>query len=126
MTKPISRQQHGLIDYAYVPLVAAAPMLAHFTDQPMAIRLARLMSGTALASALFTRAEWGLVKAVPFKTHLIGDATFGSLGLAAPWLFGFASHTRARHTFLAIGALGFMASLLSRPDDMPTASPKKK
>ena len=120
MTKPISRQQHGLIDYAYVPFVAVVPSLARFTDQATATQLTRMMSGAALVSALTARAEWGLIRVVPFRTHLVADAAFGAFGLAAPWLFGFAHHKRARNTFLALGVLGFMASLLTRPDEMPT------
>lgn len=119
MEKPISRKQHGFTDYSYVPLVAAAPSLVGFEDQPTAARLARLLSGGILASSLFTRAEWGAVRTVPFKTHLALDTAVGALSLAAPWLFGFAQNRRARNTFLAMGAFGLMAGLLSKSDEMP-------
>ncbi|MFD1140566.1 hypothetical protein ACFQ4C_05585 [Larkinella insperata] len=118
MEKPISRQQHGFTDYSYIPLVAAAPALANFKDQPTATLLTRVLSGSILATSLMTRAEWGAFRILPFKAHLAADAAVGTMTLAAPWLFGFAGHHRARNAFLAIGAFGLMAGLLSRPDEM--------
>lgn len=119
MNQPISRKQHGFTDYSYVPLVASAPELVGFTDNPTATTLCRVLSGGILASSLFTRAEWGLVKVMPYKTHLTLDTLNGALAAAAPWLFGFSENARARNTFLAIGAFGLMAGLLSRPEEMP-------
>lgn len=118
MVKPISRQQHGFTDYSYVPLVAAAPALVGFTDQPTAVTLTRLLSGSILATSLLTRAEWGIVKVVPFKAHLMADTTVGVFALCAPWLFGFSSHTKARNTFVVAGVFGLMAGWLSRPQEM--------
>ena len=43
----------------------------------------------------------------------------GPLGFAAPWLLGFAGNARARNTFIAMGAFGLMAGLLSRPEELP-------
>jgi hypothetical protein len=99
-------------------VVAAAPALADFKDQPTANALTRLLSGGVLASALMTRAEWGLFKVVPYKAHLAADATVGVFSLAAPWLFGFSEHQKARNTFLALGAISLVASLLSKPEEM--------
>lgn len=114
----MSHKAHGFTDYSYAPLVAAAPALLGFKDQPEAVRLTRLFSGSILASALLTRAEWGAVKLVPFKLHLVADTGVGAFALAAPWLFGFADNPKARNTFLVMGAFGMIAGLLSQPDDM--------
>ena len=121
MEQPISRQQHGFIDYAYVPLVASAPEWVGFKDESTATNLTRLLSGSVLVATLLTRAEWGLVKLIPFKAHLLTDATVSALVMTAPWLAGFAQNTRARNTFLAIGAVGIMASLLTKPEEMAFA-----
>ena len=118
MNQPITRQQHGVSDFLYSPLVAAAPALAGFTEEKTATELAYVLSGTLLASTLTTRAEWGLFKLVPFKAHLAADTVLGVAAAAAPWLFGFADNKRARNAFLAIGAVGLMAGLLSRPEEM--------
>ncbi|MCX6219153.1 hypothetical protein [Spirosoma sp.] len=119
MEQPISRKQHGIADYSYVPLVAAAPSLLGFDDEPTATRLARIISGGVLATSLLTRYELGLWKIIPFKAHLAADATVSAFSLAAPWLFGFSKNKRARNTFLAIGAFGVAVGLMTRPDDMP-------
>jgi hypothetical protein len=119
MEKPITRKQHGFTDYSYIPLVAAAPSLVGFTGQKTATQLTRVLSGSILASSLLTRAEWGLLKVLPYKAHLAADTAVGLLSLSAPWLFGFANNTRARNTFLAMGAFGLMAGLLSKPEEMP-------
>lgn len=122
MKKPISRQQHGFTDYSYVPLVAAAPTLVGFDDQPTAVALTRLLSGSILVTSFLTRAEWGLAKVIPFKGHLIADTAVGLFALSAPWLFGFAGHAKARNTFLVAGVFGIMAGMLSKPEEMPSAS----
>lgn len=118
MNQPISRKQHGFTDYSYIPLVASAPELVGFENEKTAATLCRVMSGTVLLSSLFTRAEWGAVRLMPYKAHLALDTLNGALALGAPWLFGFAKNTRARNTFLAIGAFGLMAGLLSKPEEM--------
>lgn len=120
MDKPLSRAQHGLTDWSYVPTTAAAPDLMGFRDEPTATILTRVCAGTILLSTVFTRAEWGLVRAMPYKGHLAIDAAVGVFALTAPWTFGFAHHARARNTFVAMGLFGLMAGLvLSRPEESP-------
>jgi hypothetical protein len=119
MNKPITRVQHGFADYSYVPLVAAAPALAGFTHEKTAATLCYVLSGSVLASSLFTRAEWGLVRVIPFKAHLAFDALGAVTTLAAPWLFGFAKNRKARNAFLVIGTINLLAGLLTKPEEMP-------
>jgi len=80
--------------------------------------LCRAISGGTLVSALITNAEWGAVKVMPFKAHLAVDFATSLFALAAPWLFGFSGNTKARNTFLSMGATGLVVGLLSRPEDM--------
>jgi len=121
MRPPIPRRQHGWADYTYVPAVLAAPRLASFAHDTTPARLAYAFSGVALLSAVSTRAEWGVMKLVPFRAHLVVDALAGVAALAVPWLFGFARDRRARNTFLAMGVVGLAAAALSRPEEMPAA-----
>lgn len=109
---------HGLADLGYIPAVATAPETVGFTDQETATTLCRAISGGTLMSALVTKAEWGVVKAMPFKLHLALDFATSVFSLAAPWLFGFSGHAKARNTFLAMGATGLVVGLLSRPEEM--------
>ncbi|QKG53914.1 hypothetical protein [Hymenobacter sp. BRD67] len=119
MDQPISRRQHGFADYTYVPLVAAAPALAGFTAEKTAATLCYVLSSSVLASSLFTRAEWGLVRVIPFKAHLAFDALGAVTTLTAPWLFGFAKNRKARNAFLVIGTINLLAGLLTKPEEMP-------
>jgi hypothetical protein len=112
-TPLIPRPLHGVADYLYVPAVAAAPALFRFAHDRTPARLARLISGGVLVSTLVTRAEWGVFKAMPYKTHLALDFSAGVGAMALPWLAGFARDRRARNTFLVIGAISVVASLLS-------------
>jgi len=122
MNKPITRVQHGFTDYTYIPLVSSAPHLVGFTENKTATTLCYVLSSTILASSLVTRAEWGVFKVLPYKTHLLLDVVGGLAGLSAPWLFGFAKDKKARNTFLAAGLFGLMAGLLSKPEEMPKAA----
>jgi len=122
MNKPITRIQHGFTDYTYIPLVSSAPHLVGFTENKTATTLCYVLSSTILASSLVTRAEWGVFKVLPYKTHLVLDVVGGLAGLSAPWLFGFAKDKKARNTFIAAGLFGLMAGLLSKPEEMPKAA----
>lgn len=119
MDKPISRRQHAFTDYSYVPLVASAPDLVGFTTEKTATTLCHVLSTTILVSSLFTRAEWGPIRVMPYKAHLALDTVGGFTALTAPWVFGFAKNRKARNTFLVMGVFGLIAGLLSKPEEMP-------
>jgi hypothetical protein len=119
MNQPISRRQHAFTDYSYVPLVASAPDLVGFKDEKAATTLCHVLSSTVLLSSLFTRAEWGPIRVMPYKAHLAIDTLGGLTALTAPWVFGFADNKKARTTFLVMGVFGLMAGLLSKPEEMP-------
>lgn len=118
MKKPISRKTHGAADYAYAALAAALPELANFEEEEKAKILCRIIAGGTLTYTLFTRAEWGVIKLIPFKIHLLTDFTAGIFTLAAPWLFKFAENKNARNTFLALGITSVIASLLTEKEEM--------
>jgi hypothetical protein len=120
MYQPISRKRHGIADYSYIPSVIAAPNLARFADDTTPARLSRAFAATSLANTFFTRAEWGVVKVLPYKAHLTVDAISGVAALAAPWMFGFSRDRRARNAFLAMGLTTLAVTLLSRPEEMST------
>ncbi|WP_299286229.1 SPW repeat protein [uncultured Mucilaginibacter sp.] len=119
MEKLISRKQHGFADYTYIPLMAAAPEVFGFEDEDTATLLCRIQGGTVLLTTLLTRAEWGVFKVIPFKTHLLLDLSLGAFSIAAPWVFGFSKNKKARNAFLLMGATSIAASLLTEPKEMP-------
>ncbi|WP_375418461.1 hypothetical protein [uncultured Hymenobacter sp.] len=119
MNKPISRVAHGFLDYSAAPLVATAPALLGFKEEKSAANLAYVVGTSIAALTASTRAEWGLFKAIPFKTHLTIDLVTAATALTAPWLFGFAKNTKARNAFLGIGATLLLTGLLTKPEEMP-------
>ncbi|MDB5295534.1 MAG: hypothetical protein JWO31_1517 [Phycisphaerales bacterium] len=124
MRPPISRRAHAVAEFTFIPTVAAAPELFGFADEKVAATACRALSGAALASSAVTRAEWGLVRVMPYSAHVAVDIASGLMALAAPWLCGFAGNARARNTFLAIGATAVVAGLLSLPaEEMPADAP---
>ncbi len=122
MQQPLSREQHGAVDWAYIPAVAAAPAAVGFDADSVPAQLARALSAGVLLSTLLTRAEWGVVRVIPFRVHLGLDAAVSALAVAAPWLFGFAEDARARNTFVAIGVAGLVVGALTRPEEMSSGA----
>lgn len=120
MNKPITRKAHGFTDYSYIPLALTSPILFDFEDEEKAKLVSKIQAGSILISSLFTRAEWGLFKVMPYKTHLLLDVATGAFSVAAPWLFGFSKNRKARNAFLLMGMFGISAGLLSKPEEMTT------
>jgi hypothetical protein len=118
MNKPMTRPLHGLAELTYIPAVCLAPKLGGFEENKTATTLCYAISGTALLSSLFTRAEWGAVRVIPFKMHLALDAVTGLLALGAPKLLGFENNSRARNAFLLMGLTALVVSALTQPDEM--------
>lgn len=118
MTKPISRQIHGLMDYSYAALVAAAPETVGFKDEETARDLCRAVGSAVFLASFFTRYELGAVRVIPFKAHLATDVAAGLFTLGAPWLFGFSRNRAARDTFVVAGAISVLAGLLTEPKEM--------
>ncbi len=118
MQKPISRPIHGWIDYTYVAAVATSPTLLGFEDDDRAALFCRALSGAVLAASACTRAEWGFIRWIPFRVHLVLDATVSTFNLAAPWLLGFSGNRRARNLSIALGVIGLAAVALTQPRDM--------
>lgn len=125
-THPIPRRYHWPTDYSYVPTVAAAPDLFGFAQNKKAARICRVFSSSILASSLFTRAEWGLIKVLPYKAHVALDFGAGVAALVMPWAAGFANDRRARNTFLVMGivgiTVGLLSGLFSGPEELPAAT----
>lgn len=118
MEKPISRKMHGVADYAYAPLMFAAPEISGFIDEDKAVTVSRIVGGGVLAATMLTKAEWGVYKLLPFKTHLALDVAVSLFSFAAPWIFGFSNNKRARNTYLAMGAIGAVVTSLTQPYEM--------
>ena len=123
MDQPISRAQHGVLDWIYAPTLAALPSVVKFDRDSAPATAARIMAGSAAATTMFTRFEAGLVRVIPFKVHLGLDVALSAFALAAPWLLGFKDDARARNTFVAVGLFGLAVGALTQPTEMPDDAP---
>jgi SPW repeat len=112
----IPRPVHAALDYVYGVKALAAPKLLGFEDDDKARLVATIAGVGAIVSGLTTRHEGGLVKLVPFNTHLKLDLGAAILTAASPWLLGFADNARARNTILGLAALEAAVVFLSQPD----------
>ena len=120
MAKPISRPLHGLLtDYPYVLIVGSAPFWLGLDRHSTPAILCFVLAGLILLTSLVTRAEWGLVRVLPYKLHLLGDVLVGLLAVAAPFLFHFADLTATRNAFIIFGLFGIGAGTLSQSNEMP-------
>ena len=119
MNKPISRRSHGLLDYAYVTIVAHLPEIMSFHRNKKATQFFRGLSAAVFTSTIMTRAEWGAVKIIPYKKHLVIDAIGSTLAIAAPWLLGFSNNKKATITSVVVGFFGYAVVALSEPENMP-------
>jgi hypothetical protein len=116
--KIIPRPVHALLDYSWSAAIAVAPKVLNFEDDKTARRFLRAMGTATAAGSLLTRYELGAVKVMPFKMHLATDAIGAVMGLASPWVFGFANNKAARNTALAFFAIEAIVVLLSQTDEM--------
>lgn len=120
MQKPISRMQHGIADWLLVPALVALPYLAGFANEGNPRNLAWICSVTVLLATACTRAEWGVFRIMPYRIHLMLDASLGVMLLTSPYVLGFTAVPIARNIFMVLGVLLVVAStLLSRPEEMP-------
>jgi hypothetical protein len=85
--RPISPRLHGIIDYATGAELLVLPSVLRISGS-RAGRVLRVAGLAHLAYAALTDYELGLVKRLPFRTHLALDAAGAGGLLAAPWLLG--------------------------------------
>jgi hypothetical protein len=96
MRRPISRTQHGLVDYA---VAALEGVLAR--TLPASRRVQRLLA---------------LVKVLPMRAHLALDGVFAAAFLAAPLLGDEDDPASVRVALAVLGAVGAATALLTDPD----------
>ncbi len=112
----IPRPLHAVLDYGYGLAAFVAPKAFCFDGDDAASWTSAVVGGAALVSGMVTKHEGGLVKKVPFNTHLKLDFVSALLTAATPWLFGFAANKRARNAIVGFALLELVVAALSKPD----------
>lgn len=118
--KIVPRSVHALLDYTWSAAFASAPKVFGFEDEPNARALCRAQATAVTIASALTKYELGTFKIIPFRTHLKLDALGAALGLASPWLLGFADNKRARNVVLAFFLFEALAVAVSQDDEMET------
>ncbi len=119
MSKPIPRRIHGLLDYAYITAVSHLPEIVGFHRNKKATRFFRALTSVVSVYTVTTRAEWGALKMLPYKKHLVADVVASTAAIAAPWVLGFSKNRKATLTSVIVGCIGYAVVALSEPENMP-------
>ena len=108
---PISPRVHGVLDYATVAAVAAAPMLLDLPDN--AARLCYGLAAGYLGLSMLTDYPLAAKRAIPFKGHGLAEGAIGAALPAMPWALGFADNKRARNLVFGLTAMTAVVAALT-------------
>ena len=109
--KFISTKVHGALDYMLGILLLAAPWLFGFYADGPETWVPVAIGGGTIFFSLLTNYEWGAIKKIPMRVHLIIDFLAGLLLAVSPWLFDFDEYVYWPH--LAFGVLEMIIVLYS-------------
>ena len=98
----IPQRIHGILDYLVGALLIVAPYLLGFADGTAAQWVPQAIGVLTIVVSLLTRYPLGVVKVVPFSTHLVLDVAQGVLLAASPCLFSFADRIWWPHVLVGI------------------------
>ncbi|MEJ7587976.1 MAG: hypothetical protein WKI04_10490 [Ferruginibacter sp.] len=112
MIKGIPRTNHGLLDYIYVAFALGAPSVAGFRNNKKESNFCWAAGSIVLGYTLVTNAEWGVVKIVPYKTHLLLDIGVG-IGMLTAGCSLKKPEAKVRKIFLFMGLTGIVVGALS-------------
>jgi hypothetical protein len=119
---PISPALHGTLDYLLAATLIAAPLVLHFHDETAKVVML-VLGGAAAVLAIGTNWSRGIVHVIPPAVHGVADIGATIALIIAPFVFGFSEHTLALVIYVAVGAGGLLATLLTRfESDLPAAT----
>jgi hypothetical protein len=110
--KIIPRKMHGLLDYVVGIVLIAAPWLFGFADDGPATYIPVALGAGALVYSILTNYEFGVVRLIPFRVHLLLDVLSGAFLAISPWLFGFSNKVYLPH--LIFGLIEIAAGIMTR------------
>lgn len=104
--KKIPTTVHAYIDYGSALIFLVSPWLFKFSDVPTAKWLSIFVGVMILVMSLLTRYEYGVVRLIPMRIHLMTDILLGLFLIISPWLLGFYGETFLFHIVMGFSALG--------------------
>lgn len=111
MRKPITPFAHGVLDYATVATLAAAPRLMRSPKR--AAPAAYMLAGGYAGLSAMTDYPLSAAKTIPFKAHGATELAIGALLPFLPRVLGFSDHRPSRDLFLGLTGLTLVAALLT-------------
>lgn len=113
----LSTKTHGILDCLLAFIFLATPRLLHFNTQ--LTFLMALLAVVIVSSSLMTRYEWGILRVIPTRLHLILDCYIG-IALCFVPLFISISVLQS-YLLIALGITLIFSALLT-----PSRSPREK
>ena len=110
---PISPAVHGTLDYLLAAALIVLPLALNFHDDAATV-IMLILGGAAAVLAVGTNWSRGIIRVLPPIAHGVADIGATIALIAAPFVFGFTDHTLATVLYIAIGASGLGATLLTR------------
>jgi hypothetical protein len=108
--KFISPKVHGVLDYLVASVLIGAPFVLRFSDVSLAAALIAVAAGSGLVVySLLTAYSAGMRAVIPFRVHLVLDASAAVALLVVPFLFGFAGMPRAFYLVIGTAVLAVVA-----------------
>jgi hypothetical protein len=108
----ISTRMHGVMDYVVGLLLIASPWIFNFNRGGVETYVPVVLGVGAILYSLLTRYEFGVLRVIPMRVHLMLDIASGVLLALSPWLFGFADYVFLPHLILGLVEIG--AGLLTQ------------
>jgi hypothetical protein len=109
--KIFSPVAHGVIDIAFITVLAMAPIM--FDLVPAVDAACYIMAAGYLMLTLATNYRFGIFRLVPFAVHGWLDLLTGIALLVAPLLFNFEAGSDERNLFWLLGAVSVVTWFLT-------------
>ena len=110
---PIPRFVHGMIEYAAVIALFAAPIVLSFEDNA-AVATSIIAAIVVLVIAATTDGPTSLVNQIPLAAHVVLDYVLAVLLIAMPFIAGFSDETPPTVFFIALGVLHLLVTIATR------------
>lgn len=106
---------HGLLDYVTGLTFIVIPWLFGIPRHTLSASLFIALGVITLIYSFFTKYELGVIRAIPFRVHLVFDLVAGLLLATAPWLFGFADAPKLVGPHVAFGLFAICVAAVTDP-----------
>lgn len=84
--KPINSKLHGILDYT-IALALASPFIVNYYSRNEDTWILGAIGGILATYSLFTNYEFGLIRLISMKVHLVLDVILGLLLIIVPWIY---------------------------------------